>query len=52
MLLDFELLALSSERRTVSDTVLTGDSNLLCSLSPGVSYVRWLGAGMFVCVSW
>lgn len=37
VLLDFQLLTLSSQRRTVSDTVLTGDSNLLSSLSPGVS---------------
>lgn len=34
VLLDFQLLGLSSQRRTVSDTKLTGDSYLLSSLSP------------------
>lgn len=34
MLLNFELLALSSQRRTVSDTVFTSDSDFLSSLRP------------------
>ena len=34
VLLDLKLLNLSSQRRTVSDTVLTGDTNLLSSLGP------------------
>lgn len=36
MLLDLELLTLSSQRRTVSNTVFTGDSNLFSSLRPKV----------------
>lgn len=43
MLLDFQLLDLSSQRRTVTHTVLTGDTNLLCSLSPAVRLVSVLG---------
>lgn len=34
VLLHFQLLDLSSQRRTVTDTVLTSDTNLLSSLSP------------------
>lgn len=34
MLLDFQLLDLSSQGRTVTHTVLTSDTDLLCSLSP------------------
>lgn len=34
VLLDFQLLDLSSQRRTITNTVLTGNTNLLCSLSP------------------
>lgn len=34
MLLDLHLLGLSSQGRTVSDTELTSDSDLLSSLSP------------------
>ena len=34
VLLDFQLLDLSSQRGTVTDTVLTSDTNLLSSFSP------------------
>ena len=34
VLLDFQLLDLSSQRGTITDTVLTSDTNLLSSFSP------------------
>lgn len=40
VLLDLHLLGLSSQGRTISDTELTGDSDLLCSLSPETLVLR------------
>lgn len=37
VLLNLQLLGLSSQRRTVSDTKLTSDTDLLSSLRPAVS---------------
>lgn len=42
VLLDLHLLGLSSQGRTISDTELTGDSDLLCSLSPETLVLRWI----------
>lgn len=41
VLLDLHLLGLSSQRRTISDTELTSDSDLLSSLSPSLLVNSW-----------
>ena len=39
VLLNFQFFDLSSQRRTVSDTVFTSDTNLLCSFSPVMNVI-------------
>ena len=46
VLLHLQLLGLSSQRRTISDTVLTSDTDLLSSLSPGFVSDLFSGAEM------
>lgn len=45
VLLHLQLLGLSSQRRTVSDTELTCDTDLLSSLSPGMLVCEWESIG-------